>query len=1495
MKRCLLASLLFIVAGITTGWAQSFLSPITLQNVPSSLQATSLTFGPDQRLYVLDLKGDVYIFTISRYIDGPDIEYAVISTEHITLVRNIQNYNDDATLHNTTKREATGIMVTGTASDPVIYVASSDHRVGDFPDYDTGLDTNSGTISRLKKEDGEWKKVDIVRGLPRSEENHATNGLLLDTTSNMLYVAQGGNTNAGLPYFLFGYTNEYALSSAILTVDLDSIEAMPILTDSISGDQYIYNLPTLDDPTRDNANGINDPMAPGYDGIDIYDPFGGNDGLNQAKLVENGPVQVYSGGYRNPYDVVMTTAGHLYTWDNGGNATWGGMPADTGYGKATNRYEYDSGPYMANRDRLHRIDSSGYFGGHPNPIRSNPDSAGLYTLNPSGTGWRTEYDTTDPSAGLPYDWPPVDSALRRPQEGLFFQAGDPLDASQYWNQESTNGLAEYTATNFDSAMTGDLIAAGWGSHIFWVQLDSSGSVDTVITIAGIAGALDVACPSDDQAYAGTIWVGVLTAGFVGRVRILEPTDLDSCSGNYFYNIDEDLDGYTNADEIDNATNPCLGSFGPRDHDGTYIDGFLVSDLNDPDDDDDGQSDSTDYFAWDPFNGLTKDIPFTMSLADGGDEDSSFLGMGFTGFMSNGSSDYLELYKNEDNSDVQIIPGGAAGVLTFIGVDTGDARGTLNSQANGLQVGFSVDSTTLPFVAQLRVLGPVFPDSIEDFQSVGGFLGTGDQDNYIRIACIANDSTPAIEVLRESAGIVTADVYTVDSLNNAQAIDLIFAVNPANGMVFPYYSLDTGDIIALGDGFMVEGDFLDALKGDDAIAIGVIASARGSVSRFDASWDRIKVDFDPVSQGIELPGEWVTLSTGTGCAAEGNPGSCCTARHECAYIQAGDKFYLLGGREANSLVEIYDPLTDTWTSGATPPVTPLHHFQGVEYHGLIIAAGAFDVGTYPNEQPSDSIYVYDPLSDTWFEGPAGPSGRLRGAAGAFIQDDALILVGGNTDGHNDGAVNWVDKFDFNSNKWDTLPDAPRARDHFHLARLGGDIYAAAGRRSGEGGGLGTLEPIVDLFDINSESWSSLSSNLPTTRAGAATVTLGNDLVVIGGEVSSGALAEKTTEAYNIETESWRTLDEMNYNRHGAQAIVNNAAIYTAAGAFISNIATNTTEAYYPYGETTPILTPTIQSSLATVDTLVFDPTYMFDSSSTYLTIKNSGGTQALLLHDLALDSNSHFEVDTAMPFPRFLKPGDSIQIPIKFKPVEMGTTIDSIVIGHTGANAPSTTIILAGEGVLTWIGGERMYVDSAASGSQYGTSWDSAVVSLELALSTAKAFTDIREIWIAKGTYYPGDERTSTFEIVDSVQIFGGFAGTEVALGQRDVDTNLVVLSGDIGVPGDSTDNVYHVVTISESVDSSRLDGITIVYGNADGPDPASKVGAGIFNRGKSVIVNMTIRGCSSVLPGSAIYSEGGSAQLDIADLTMAENSDPYLVNKAGSLIRLIGTTIAEKD
>jgi len=145
----------------------------------ASTKPSVARLGPDGRLYVAQYNGLIKAYTIAR--TGANA-YNVTNTETINLVQQIPNHNDDGSLNTSVNtRLITGLFVGGSSASPVIYVASSDPRVGGGVNGTiTNLDTNSGVISRLTHNGtGGWQRLDLVRGLPRSEENHATNTLVL--------------------------------------------------------------------------------------------------------------------------------------------------------------------------------------------------------------------------------------------------------------------------------------------------------------------------------------------------------------------------------------------------------------------------------------------------------------------------------------------------------------------------------------------------------------------------------------------------------------------------------------------------------------------------------------------------------------------------------------------------------------------------------------------------------------------------------------------------------------------------------------------------------------------------------------------------------------------------------------------------------------------------------------------------------------------------------------------------------------------------------------------------------------------------------------------------------------------------------------------------------------------------------------------------------------------------------------------------------------------
>ncbi|HET8735547.1 MAG TPA: kelch repeat-containing protein, partial [Pricia sp.] len=222
----------------------------------------------------------------------------------------------------------------------------------------------------------------------------------------------------------------------------------------------------------------------------------------------------------------------------------------------------------------------------------------------------------------------------------------------------------------------------------------------------------------------------------------------------------------------------------------------------------------------------------------------------------------------------------------------------------------------------------------------------------------------------------------------------------------------------------------------------------------------------------------------------------TARHECSFVQAGDKFYLMGGRENPKTIDVYDYTTNTWRQITDSPPVEFNHFQATEYKGFIWVIGAFKSNAYPNEAPADYIWAFDPVNEEWIQGPEIPENRKRGSAGLVLYNDKFYIAGGNTIGHSGGYVNWFDVYDPATGTWTPLADAPRARDHFHSAVIGDKMYLAGGRLSGgEGGVFGPTIPEVDVYDFLTGTWNTLPAdqNIPTPR-GAATVASFNDKLV-----------------------------------------------------------------------------------------------------------------------------------------------------------------------------------------------------------------------------------------------------------------------------------------------------------------------------------------------------------------------------------------------------------------
>ncbi|RCK73402.1 MAG: Fibronectin type III domain protein [Anaerolineae bacterium] len=237
-----------------------------------------------------------------------------------------------------------------------------------------------------------------------------------------------------------------------------------------------------------------------------------------------------------------------------------------------------------------------------------------------------------------------------------------------------------------------------------------------------------------------------------------------------------------------------------------------------------------------------------------------------------------------------------------------------------------------------------------------------------------------------------------------------------------------------------------------------------------------------------------------------------------------------------------------------------------------------------------------------------------------------------------------------------------------------------------------------------------------------------------------------------------------------------------------------------------------------------------------------------------------------------------------------------------------TVILIASLILTTLppspasaaGTVRYAVPNGLTTGNCDVSWDNACT-LQRALAVAVSGD---EIWVKQGVHYPGaaGNRRATFTLKNGVAIYGGFNGTENTRDQRNWQTNLTILSGDIdkdditdpnGVVTDTAkvngENAYHVVTGSGTDSTAVLDGFIITAGQANGEDPDNS-GGGMNNLAGDPTLSNIIFSANQAEYGGGMHNDDGSDPT-LTNVTFSANqvtdlgggmcnsySDPTLTN-----------------
>lgn len=254
----------------------------------------------------------------------------------------------------------------------------------------------------------------------------------------------------------------------------------------------------------------------------------------------------------------------------------------------------------------------------------------------------------------------------------------------------------------------------------------------------------------------------------------------------------------------------------------------------------------------------------------------------------------------------------------------------------------------------------------------------------------------------------------------------------------------------------------------------------------------------------------------------------TPRWGLSVVAVDDKIYAIGGVvEGDSVVatmEIFDPSTNTWTTGVDMPTAVLLPASAVIDGKIYIAGGINWKITF------STLNVFDPSTDTWTSLTDMPSPR-HSAGGAGFDGKFYVAGGANSFFLADDL--W--SYDVATSTWTSLAKMPRLKASFGMVANDDRIYAI--------GGESENNPWISLYFTPSvNSWTTTTA-MPTPRRGLTTDNFLGNVITIGGRSS---VFTATVESLNPTTDSWSTLADLpDAKDRGGVAVIGDK-IYVVGG-------------------------------------------------------------------------------------------------------------------------------------------------------------------------------------------------------------------------------------------------------------------------------------------------------------------------------------------------------------
>jgi hypothetical protein len=248
---------------------------------------------------------------------------------------------------------------------------------------------------------------------------------------------------------------------------------------------------------------------------------------------------------------------------------------------------------------------------------------------------------------------------------------------------------------------------------------------------------------------------------------------------------------------------------------------------------------------------------------------------------------------------------------------------------------------------------------------------------------------------------------------------------------------------------------------------------------------------------------------------------------------GGELWVVGGLAEDgsvvTLVQVYDPATDTWRQGPELP-EPVHHAALVATDDALVLIGGYRTLRF---DPVPDVWILTSGRQEWVRGTDLPEAR---GAGAADFDGERIVYGGGIGP--DGLADDVWALDLADGGWVPVGRLSVARDHLDATSdRAGTVWFLAGREN-------SLERNLATVDVVRGDAVTVLGELPTARGGVAAF----HLVGLGACLSGGEAPDATFEEVEcIDGEGEVTvLPGLGQARHGHGADVIDGVVLVALG-------------------------------------------------------------------------------------------------------------------------------------------------------------------------------------------------------------------------------------------------------------------------------------------------------------------------------------------------------------